>query len=269
MPRISTYNFHIPPADGVAASLRHLETVHLRQAHGFKLNASVGAIMAHKVSGRLRYFYASANNYRLLVSPVTVEQMGDLGSLQGLVDGRSWTHHAAGRMPDSAWHVVCITNVEYYVYHDLAAPIQGPTDLSDDDKSNDDDVAGPDGDEDANHIHRMRGLAVLELRSWCRARLSVHGYKNRLCVFQCMAWLAGHRTSNALMSRGLYYFYRWWISREAFRDMKNSQASLWKSWNQWKPCFQQASGYTRRLTMRSGIDQRDCFIALSQAWTAS
>ena len=32
-------------------------------------------------------------------------------------------------MPDSAWHMVCVTNVQYYVYHDLAAPIQGPTDL--------------------------------------------------------------------------------------------------------------------------------------------
>ena len=96
MPRISTYDFRIPPAEGVAASLRHLETVHLRQAHGYKLNASVGAIMAHKVSGRLRYFHPSANNYRLLVSPATVERIEDLGSLQDLVDGQSWTDHVAG-----------------------------------------------------------------------------------------------------------------------------------------------------------------------------
>ena len=120
---------YIPPTDGVAASLRHLGTVHLRQAHGYKLNASVGAIMAHKVSGRLGYFHASANNYRLLVSPVTVERIKDLGSLQGLVDGQSWTDHVACLMPHSAWHVVCVTNVEYYVYHELAAPIQDPIDL--------------------------------------------------------------------------------------------------------------------------------------------
>ena len=79
VPRISTYDFCIPPTDGVAASMRHLETVHLRQAHGYKLNASMGAIMAHKVSGRFRYFHASANNYRLVASPATVERIEDLG----------------------------------------------------------------------------------------------------------------------------------------------------------------------------------------------
>ena len=57
-------------------------------------------------------------------------------------------------MPDSAWRVVCITNVEYYVYHNLAAPIEGTNDLSDDDDDDpdDDDVTVPDRDEDANPI---------------------------------------------------------------------------------------------------------------------
>ena len=126
LPRISTYNFRIAPVDRVAASLRHLETVHLRQAHGFKLNASVGTIMDYKVSGWLRYFHASTNNYRLLVSPATVEWIEHLGSLQGLVDGRRWTDNAAGLIPESAWGVVWGTNVEHYVYHNLAAPIHQP-----------------------------------------------------------------------------------------------------------------------------------------------
>ena len=64
VPRISTNNFCIPPTNGVAASLRHLETgpwwTVCPRAHGHKLNASMGAIMAHKVSGRLSYFHASA-----------------------------------------------------------------------------------------------------------------------------------------------------------------------------------------------------------------
>ena len=102
------------------------------------------------------------------------------------------------------------------MYHNLAGPIQGPTDLSDDDdESDDDDVAGPDWDEDANSVCRVRGVAVLELLS--RSRTQAHGYKN---VFKCMAWLDGHRTSNALVRGGLYYFHRWWISREGFRDME-------------------------------------------------
>ena len=215
LPRISTYNFRIPPTDGVAASLRHLETVHLRLAHGYKLNASIGTIMAHKVSGRMRYFHPSANNYRLLVSPATVEQIEDLGSLQDLVDGQSRTDHAVSLMPDSAWHVVCVTNVEFYVYHNMAAPIQGPTDLSDDDEESDgDDVAGPDGDEDASPVRQVRGLAVPELGGWIWA---VHSYKSRLCIFK---WLDGHRPHIALMRGSLYYFHQWWISREGFRDME-------------------------------------------------
>ena len=61
MPRRSTYNFRSPPMEGLTASVKHLEAVHLRQAHGYKRNASVGAMMAHKMSGRLRYFHASAS----------------------------------------------------------------------------------------------------------------------------------------------------------------------------------------------------------------
>ena len=72
-PRLSTYDFHIPPTDGASASGRHLDTVHLWQAHGFKLNASVGAIMAHNMSGRHRYFHASANKYKLLTSPLPLQ----------------------------------------------------------------------------------------------------------------------------------------------------------------------------------------------------
>ena len=136
------------------------------------------------------------------------------------MDGRSWTDHAASLMPDSTWCVVCVTKVEYYVYHNLAAPIQSPTDLSDDDESDNDDVARPDRDEDANPNRRMCGLALPELCGWSRARLSIPDYKNRLCVFKCMAWLDGHRSSNALMSGGLYYFHRWWISREGFQNME-------------------------------------------------
>ena len=204
LPRISIYNFRIPPVDGVAASLRHLETVHLWQAHGYKLNASIGAIMAHKVSGRTHYFHPSANNWLWNGSRT-------LGHCRTW-----WTDHAAGLMPDSAWHVLCITDVEFYVDHNMAAPIQGPTDLSDDDDESDgDDVAGPDGDEDANSVHLVRGLAVPELNGWIWA---VHSYKNRLCVFKCMAWLDGHRTRIALMRGSLYYFHQWWISREGFRE---------------------------------------------------
>ena len=102
IPRVSIYNFHIPPTDGGAASGRHLETVHLCHAHGYKLNASVGAIMAHKVSGRRRYFHSSANNYSLLTSPTHITGLEDLRALQDLADAHGWANDVASLTPDSA-----------------------------------------------------------------------------------------------------------------------------------------------------------------------
>ena len=40
--------------------------------HIYKLNASMGTIMVHKVSGHRRYFHASTNNYRLLTLPAYI-----------------------------------------------------------------------------------------------------------------------------------------------------------------------------------------------------
>ena len=79
--------------------------------------------MAHKVSGRIRYFHASANNYCLLTVPASVESVEDLRALQDFVDGRSWTNHVGGLMPDSAWRVVWVCKVQFVLYHDLGAYI--------------------------------------------------------------------------------------------------------------------------------------------------
>ena len=100
IPRVSIHNFRIRPTDVGAASGRHLETVHLCQAHGYKLNASVGAIMAHKVSGRRRHFPASANNYSLLTSPTHITGLEDLRAFQDLADAHGWNNHEASLMPD-------------------------------------------------------------------------------------------------------------------------------------------------------------------------
>ena len=122
VPRLNIYNFHIPPTDRESTSARHLETVHIWEAHGYKLNASVGAIMAHKMSGHHCYFHGIANNCRLLTSPVHIGGLEDLLALEDLVNAHSWTNHRASLMPDSAWWVVFITKVEFDLCHDLADP---------------------------------------------------------------------------------------------------------------------------------------------------
>ena len=55
----------------------------------------MGAIMAHKVFGRCRYFHASANNYSLLTSPTHITGLEDLRALQDLADAHGWTNHVA------------------------------------------------------------------------------------------------------------------------------------------------------------------------------
>ena len=52
--RVSTYNFCI---DVTVASAHHLGVVHLWRPHSYKLNTSLGAIIAHKWSGILCYFH--------------------------------------------------------------------------------------------------------------------------------------------------------------------------------------------------------------------
>ena len=112
--------------------------------------------MAHKVSGRCRYFHSSANNYSLLTSPTHITGLEDLRALQDLADAHGWANDVASLMPDSARWVVCVTNVELTLYHDLAAPTQSPLDLSDCDDDSDDDVPGSDDDDvDASEYRRQ------------------------------------------------------------------------------------------------------------------
>ena len=74
VPHVSTYNFWILLIDGTATSASHLKTIQLQQDHGYNLEASVRAIMAHKASGRLCYFHTSTNNYHLLPILASVKE---------------------------------------------------------------------------------------------------------------------------------------------------------------------------------------------------
>ena len=132
-PWVSTYNFSIPPSDGAAANARHLE------AYGYELNASVGAIMAYKVSSRLWYFHGSTDNHQLLSSPMSIQWLDELqNALQNLIDAWSWTNRVVTLIPEWAQCIIGITNVEYALCHDLAVPIQGPHDFVTDAMADDD-----------------------------------------------------------------------------------------------------------------------------------
>ena len=93
---------------------------------------------------------------------------------------------------DPAWSVKWAINVEFTLYRDLAAPIQGHHDLSDDDDDTDDDVAECDNDKDAWHHCRrvvMQGLVPERLPS----KHIPYNYVHRLCMFRYLAWLDGPR----------------------------------------------------------------------------
>ena len=204
--RISTYNFCIPPTDRASASPRHLKTVHLCQYHGYKLNVSVVAIMAHKVSGCWRY---STHVHRLLTSSEHIGGLEDLRGLQDLVDACAWTDHVANLMLDSTWWVVCITNEEFALYHNLAAPIEGPHNLGDDDDSNDR-VAW-------HHHHQglMWGLV------WKRPipKHTPFNYAHHLCMFRCPAWIDGPSPQHNLAAMALCYFHQLWHSLKDFQSV--------------------------------------------------
>ena len=105
LPRVSILNFCILSIG------RHLETVHLHQAHSYKLNVSVGNKMAPKVSCQYSYFHASSIKCRLLTLYAHITGLEELRVLQDLANGHGSTKHVDSQMLYSVWQVVCIINV--------------------------------------------------------------------------------------------------------------------------------------------------------------
>ena len=86
--RMSYYNYRLPVEGTIHAFRDHMRAVFNRQAVAFKLNASIGSILRNKVTGQLRYFHASANNYKLTPQPLVIQVWEDMEALIYMTDSQ-------------------------------------------------------------------------------------------------------------------------------------------------------------------------------------
>ena len=226
--RISMYNYRMPSTGSSKAINTHLGAVFERQATSFKFNASIGAIMKQKNTNNIRYFHASANNYKLFDQPLQVTRWTDLEAFMNMNGNREWTEHAAMQMPNSSWRVVMVTNITMYIYHMNAHPIGGKGFVlseadSDDDDDDDDDY--DDEEEDDRSGDRDNDTPPPSKKSKpngeSRQIPGVSRVKkeyDNLCVFHCIAmdqevYQTDRRAPDPHKRRNMAVrelFQRWW-----------------------------------------------------------
>ena len=133
---MSSYNFRVPLTGSQLALQAFTRSVHRRQAIGYKINASCGFILRHKLTHRLRYFHPSVNNFSILVNPRTIQSMDQINTLMDEhLNIESLEDMSLRAHPTSEWVSVAMTNVALRVYHTQAPLIGGPGDR---DKDNND-----------------------------------------------------------------------------------------------------------------------------------
>ena len=147
-----------------------------RQATAFRFNVAVGAILGHRTTGQLRYWYSSANNFWILDRPHMVTRWADLQPFLDLtLEHDEWIDHVGMQLPNSAWRVIMITNITFYIYHIVDHPLRR-------------------GDDDNTTLKRKRGRIE---------GISRQGTSGNLCIFRCVAehqGYAGKRLGTAASS---------------------------------------------------------------------
>ena len=87
----------------------------------------MGFILQHKVSGKLKFYWSSQNNQLLFDKPLTIRNESDKEAFVGKLKDLDLIERI-GR-PNSAWVLVKVTNIEYFVYKLKGIPIGSAVDL--------------------------------------------------------------------------------------------------------------------------------------------
>ena len=124
----SVYNIRLT-SSSIHDILLTLNEIFNNQRNSFKINASFGFILQHRISGEVRYFHSSANNARILPEPISVENHDHFRDFIDQLEGGDFLEFARQMRPDSSWIVLQVTNISLYLNHlnfliqDTAAPI--------------------------------------------------------------------------------------------------------------------------------------------------
>ena len=111
----SIYNIRLTPTRSDFA-LR-LEQIFHEQKNSFKINASFGYVLRHRVTHELRYFHASLNNHRMMDMPILVNTLQDYRRFVDALDSFDSLEYARQQRPDSQWVVDEVTNLSVYINH--------------------------------------------------------------------------------------------------------------------------------------------------------
>ena len=75
-----------------------------------KINIHFGFVLQHKLTGKLRYYYAGANE-PVFRQPVFVSETSHVSFLKERLEGEDYFAHILQARPDSNWQYHCVTNV--------------------------------------------------------------------------------------------------------------------------------------------------------------
>ena len=141
-----------------------------------RINASVGCILMHKVSGRFRYFHASPNEGALFEKPQTVASMEGLQNFIQTVAAKDVQEHALRHRPNTEWRLHALTNISFYLYK-----LQGVSN-----------VGAKDGDYFPTYLRQNKHVLCL-----LTDPRTGKEYKDNLCFFRCLALLMDCRCQDS------------------------------------------------------------------------
>ena len=78
-----------------------------------KLQCSLGFILQHKTSHKLRYYHSSANNTALFKNAKHIKSLQDLLKIVAIIEQHDLLQFALAKRPDSSWTVIQITNLTF------------------------------------------------------------------------------------------------------------------------------------------------------------
>lgn len=166
--RTKIYNVTIYNND-IASALRseNIASIFEEQPVKFKVNASIGCVLMHNTTKRMRFFHPSANMDRLFPSPKLIERKDDFDAfIQNVLD-LDLVESSLRSRPDTSWTCHAVTNISFFLY-----AIQ-------------DHVIGSPSEDISSYIKNSKAMRALTCDK------SGKPYTDKKCFFRCLALMKG------------------------------------------------------------------------------
>ena len=101
------------------SSLSRLDLMKIFKAHRcvFKINASAGFVLRHKITGKYKYFHSSPGRKdTVLPYPVTISNKSEFSDFVNLILNLNLPDFLKTKSPDSSWQLFIVTNLTVYTF---------------------------------------------------------------------------------------------------------------------------------------------------------